>query len=885
MLGIKAENKASKLDSHKWFFAFAEHFRVDKGVKDMLVFLIDAGTEPQKHSLAMMIHTMETDPQLGGVCGEICIGGRTTIAEGGSEYYCKAIVAAQTFEYKASHLLDKSFESVFGYISVLPGAFSGYRFEAIHPHDRLSIHPLDHRRALSDLKTQQAKHASKTQQVETPLEKYFHSLQEGHTLDISNGNMYLAEDRIICFEMLAVPRRKWQMRYVKGARATVDPVDDDANGAFGGCCSWQFEEETALEGLIKQRRRWINGTVFASCHAMQQFPSRILAPPAAKKTTHSRLHRVGLTIEFAYFLVTMGMMVLLPSVFYLSLYFAVDLAFPNHWALSVFNCVYLGLLATHMVVSLGDEMSRTDQFGKKVARRFMMRKYTLIMHMMGCFMYFILAISIYQIYRLGYQGASTAVLHGYSSMECNVDRFNELFLDCSKPGSFCYQPPPGEAGGAEAHMQAMVRNFQSACTDSNDLWVLSLKEQTQSAPLLTQLSVDATKGTLLPSPSLPRSPRFNFVGTGVGRNRSVYHYDVSIESGSVEKGCSVETLVEIVFLCCCSAFSVFIAAAIHDLDSLLHTGSFSGELRVVCLSFFQYLYILPTFINIILVYAFCNLHDLTWGTKGIEKQLGQPKDASAGERGERGEEASDFKLWRTRILLVLLMANGCFGVYCMSNMDGSCFLIQLAHTTGAYQALKLAASVLFVVTNVVTGRGSRSWQKNQAQAHVAFGFVDAHMEEVHRDTGSDVASPMEEKKKEEEAAAEEEEEEEQLTCGLNSLICVIDFFSTTSKSSGEEKFSFASDQSVLEQFCGENSSIHRIAARPMSSSSLLPKLRVKSFPMTPNEYVVTEIIGPVKSCTQCCRASTMFYESGRIECTSVRVYECTGVRVYECTSV
>jgi len=36
-------------------------------------------------------------------------------------------------------------------------------------------------------------------------------------------------------------------------------------------------------------------------------------------------------------------------------------------------------------------------------------------------------------------------------------------------------------------------------------------------------------------------------------------------------------------------------------------------------SFIQYLLLSPTYINILNVYAFCNTHDITWGTKGDDK--------------------------------------------------------------------------------------------------------------------------------------------------------------------------------------------------------------------------------------------------------------------------
>lgn len=45
-------------------------------------------------------------------------------------------------------------------------------------------------------------------------------------------------------------------------------------------------------------------------------------------------------------------------------------------------------------------------------------------------------------------------------------------------------------------------------------------------------------------------------------------------------------------------------------------------------SFVQYLLLLPSYVNILLIYAFCNLHDVSWGTKGdngATKDLGQAK--------------------------------------------------------------------------------------------------------------------------------------------------------------------------------------------------------------------------------------------------------------------
>ncbi|KAJ3109173.1 Chitin synthase, class 2 [Phlyctochytrium planicorne] len=297
------ERNAKKINSHRWFFsAVCEQLNPDYCI------LIDVGTKPSKESFLHLYREFERDENVAGVCGEIT-------AELGS-FMMKVlnpIVAIQNFEYKMSNILDKPLESVCGYISVLPGAFSGYRFKALKGE---------------------------------PFDCYFKG-EEPHGANVKEANMYLAEDRILCSELVLKKYEKNVLKYVKSARAETDVPD-------------------TLHGLIKQRRRWLNGTFFASVHATKSF-MRIF------QTQHSFWRKFILMLEFFYNGISLLFSWFNLGNFFLSFHFLLnvdeqaqascsassDCAMDPYYSFGakvfpVFQALYILSVATAFIVSLGN---------------------------------------------------------------------------------------------------------------------------------------------------------------------------------------------------------------------------------------------------------------------------------------------------------------------------------------------------------------------------------------------------------------------------------------------------------------------------------------------------------------------------------------------------
>lgn len=127
---------------------------------------------------------------------------------------------AQLFEYTFAHIFDKSFESMFGFIAVLPGAWSAYRWDALSEDELLE-----------------------KEYLKTVLDPDY------SFKTVKEANQILAEDRLLCLAIFTKKNKDFILKYAPDAIARTDVID-------------------SLIGLLMQRKRWINGTWYAMEHVL-----------------------------------------------------------------------------------------------------------------------------------------------------------------------------------------------------------------------------------------------------------------------------------------------------------------------------------------------------------------------------------------------------------------------------------------------------------------------------------------------------------------------------------------------------------------------------------------------------------------------------------------
>ncbi|KAI0727135.1 glycosyltransferase family 2 protein [Fomitopsis betulina] len=281
------EKNQKKINSHRWFFnAFGPILQPNVCV------LLDVGTMPGPTSIYHLWKAFDINSNVGGACGEIvALKGKY-----GRNMF-NPLVAAQNFEYKMSNILDKPLESVFGYITVLPGAFSAYRYIALQ-NDATG---------------------------EGPLQKYF-----------LGEKMVSCVATILCWELVSKRGGSWLLHYVKSAYAVTDVPDQ-------------------VPELISQRRRWLNGSFFASIHGTVKFHYLY-------RSSHTFLRKFWIHIEFIYQTFNLLFSWFALGNFYIFFVILTDsledpsFNFGNGIKIVniILNYIYLGLLIMCFLLSLGN---------------------------------------------------------------------------------------------------------------------------------------------------------------------------------------------------------------------------------------------------------------------------------------------------------------------------------------------------------------------------------------------------------------------------------------------------------------------------------------------------------------------------------------------------
>lgn len=248
---VKDDN-LGKLDSHWWFY------KIFCPISNPTYCLqMDVGTTAAKQTFLQLISEFKKGPRIGAVA--------SSIFPSKPERFWELLYCWQYSSFSNAMLLEWPAEVIAGFLSVVPGQMSAFRWHAIR----------DAKVGETDLKKS------------NPLDVYFKGLG---ALTPAESMLYLAEDRVLCRELVTSPHVEWTVAYTDQALAITDP-----------CHSWKE--------LLLQRKRWYNGYVACRVNYLIRLPNFLCNPFVSKPrkiraATAGIYHSAALLVDW--FIVTLS---------------------------------------------------------------------------------------------------------------------------------------------------------------------------------------------------------------------------------------------------------------------------------------------------------------------------------------------------------------------------------------------------------------------------------------------------------------------------------------------------------------------------------------------------------------------------------------------------
>lgn len=302
ILCIKEQN-LGKLNSHWWFFQVLGTYLQPKYCVQM-----DVGSIPCSSNLGYLWEFLEQNPDVGAAAGGILVPEPKQLWN---------LISVWQFGYFClEKLLSSPTEIIAGYLSILPGQFSILRWQSL-----ISSHTKNY-------------HPGKTV-ANSALDFYFQGLTESTTF---KSNMFLTEDRILGFNIVTSGEGDWRLAYLPSVVTITD-------------------ECQSLSELIRQRRRWINGSFHCLLYSLAQVFSYLL------KNNGSILSRWRLLRSIPLSLIKIGKDWFYPSLYILLLYVlynqTINIFVNLSWNTSPINLIFsihLFLLILHLLTCLFDRI-------------------------------------------------------------------------------------------------------------------------------------------------------------------------------------------------------------------------------------------------------------------------------------------------------------------------------------------------------------------------------------------------------------------------------------------------------------------------------------------------------------------------------------------------
>lgn len=221
---VKPHNRG-KFDSHALFF---DHLCAQ--LRPAYCYQLDTGTAIHRKTMRAMVEQLRTQPRLGALAARIVLPA-PALGEG-------LLHSWQFLDFATQGSYCWPAELASGHLSVLPGQFCAIRWSALCP-------------------------AKAEQSASSPVQRYLRGINPGTPLE---KLMFLSEDRVIGNEIVLDAHHHWRLDYCGSSQAVTD-----------ACPS--------MRELLRQRRRWINGSTACRLWLLCRWPAQLLRTdrtPASK---------------------------------------------------------------------------------------------------------------------------------------------------------------------------------------------------------------------------------------------------------------------------------------------------------------------------------------------------------------------------------------------------------------------------------------------------------------------------------------------------------------------------------------------------------------------------------------------------------------------------